>query len=74
VWRARQACQLRCIANRAGRLNNPAMAPSQFDPVEKRERVLPVCVFEFITVPAIMSNAKKRITEDKETLVSATEM
>ena len=29
MWRARQACQLRCIANRAGRLCNPAIAPSK---------------------------------------------
>jgi len=31
VWRARQACQLRCIANGAGRLCNPAIAPSKLD-------------------------------------------
>ena len=29
MWRARQACQLRCIANGAGRLSNPAIAPSK---------------------------------------------
>ena len=31
MWRARQACQLRCIANGAGRLSNPAIAPSKLD-------------------------------------------
>jgi hypothetical protein len=28
VWRARQVWQLRCIANRAGRLSNPAIVRS----------------------------------------------